>query len=42
MTNMLCFQEPKTSQKWKNSFHGQSCAKYVGNLLGFTENLDLK
>ena len=20
----------------------QSCAKYIGNLLGFTENLDLK
>ena len=39
---MLILKEPRTTQKQNSYFHGQSCAKYIGNLLAFTENLDLK
>ena len=34
---MLTLQEPRTSLKQNNDFGGQSCAKYIENLLGFTE-----
>ena len=39
---MLTLQGPKTSLKQNNYFYRQSLPKYIWNLLGFTENIDLK
>ena len=39
---MLILQGPRMSLTQNSYFHGQSFAKYIGNLLDFTDNLKLK